>query len=243
MRILYTDSINASTLSNRDKLYLYNGLDCLLCREIFDNISPMLDPTTQLTYNFMRALQAPVLEMQLRGVLIDKQERCKKIKLVETQLSKIEQILNTYAEATWGKPLNARSWQQKATYLYDFARCTEIRKFDYKKGVSKRTTEREAIEKLHAKYLNIRPVASCILAIMDLSKQLGTLKGKVDADGYFRSSFNIAGTETGRFSSKKNCFSTGSNFQNWAEQLRSIFTAILGRIPNRKSYNIPEEFR
>ena len=243
MRILYTDELDAAHLPAQDRLYLYNGLDCLICREIFDEIHPMLDETTSVTYDFMRSLQAPIMEMQLRGCLIDKVELRKKIVLLEEQLDKLERILNHYTKATWGKPLNARSWQQKGEYLYDFAQCAPIKKFDYKKGESTRTTDRAAIEKISEKYLKVRPVCLCILAIMDLGNQLGTLRSGLEKDGYFRASFMIAGTETGRLSSKKNVYNRGSNFQNWAEGLRSIFTAPEGPIPNRERYNIPEEYR
>lgn len=243
MRILYTDELDKKNLSSMDKLYLYNGLDCLICREVFDTIHPMLDETSSVIYDFMRGLQAPVMEMQLRGVYVDKVERRKKIKLLESNLAHIEKVLNFYAEALWGQPLNARSWQQKGMFLYDFCQCTEIKKFDYKKGESKRTTDRSAIEKIHEKYLMIRPITSCILQIMDISKQLGTLRSGMEKNGYFKASFMVAGTETGRLSSKTNVYNRGSNAQNWAEHLRSIFTALPGPIPNREQYNIPEEYK
>lgn len=243
MRLLYTDEMDVKTLSAQDKLFLYNGLDCLICREVYDQLVLQLDETTLATYNFMLALRGPIMEMQLRGCLVDKEERNKKITELESKLTKLEYILNEFALVTWGRRLNARSWQQKGEYLYDFAKCQEIRKYDHKKQESKRTTERAAIEKLVEKYQVLRPITNCILQIMDVSKQLGTLRSDIDPDGYFRASFFIAGTETGRLSSKKNVFGRGSNAQNWAEALRSIFTAPEGPIPNRESYNIPEEFR
>jgi len=243
MRVLYTDKIDTKKLSSQDKLYFYNGMDCLICREIFDVIHPMLDETTTLTYEFMLGLQAPILEMELRGCLVDQVERHQKIRDLVFQIEKLEALLNHYAQAMWGEPLNARSWQQKGIFLYDFAQCNEITKYDYKKGVSRRTTERVAIEKLIEKYPNLRPVTKLILKIMDVSKQLGTLRSGIDPDGYFRASYMIGGTETGRLSSKKNVFNRGSNFQNWAEYLRSIFTAPEGPIPHREKYNIPEEYR
>jgi len=243
MRIIYTDEIEPKKLSRSEKLYFYNGMDVLITREVFDKTYPLLDETTSVTYTFMKALQGPIMEMQLRGYLIDKKEKRKKILMLQDHLTQLEKIINFYAESTWGKPLNARSWQQKGRYLYDFAKCKEITKFDYKKGISKRTTERAAIEKLSEKYLKIRPVCLCILGIMDLSKRLGTLKSGVDSDGYMRASFMIAGTETGRLSSKKNIFNRGSNFQNRGSNLRSIFTVMDGPIPDRDKYNIPEQYR
>ena len=243
MRILYSNEIETESLTAREKLSLYNAFDVLLTREVFDVTHKMLDETTLVTYNFMLALQAPIMEMQIQGYLIDRVERNKKIKECIIKLKKLEEIINEYALATWNKKLNAKSWQQKGSYLYDFAGCREITKFDWAKGVSRRTTDRAAIEKLAEKYPSVRPVCLCILGIMDISKQLGTLKSGIDKDGYMRASFMIAGTVTGRLSSKKNIFSRGSNMQNWAEHLRSVFTVREGGIPDRDKYYIPEKFR
>ena len=243
MRILYSNEIETESLTAREKLSLYNAFDVLLTREVFDVTHPMLDEITSVTYNFHLALQAPIMEMQLQGYLIDRVERNKKIKECIIKLKKLEEIINEYAQATWEKPLNAKSWQQKGAYLYDFAKCKEITKFDWSKGISRRTTERAAIEKLAEKYPKVQPVCLCILGIMDISKQLGTLKSGIDKDGYMRASFMIAGTVTGRLSSKKNIFGRASNFQNWAEHLRSIFTVREGAIPNREKYYIPKEYR
>lgn len=242
MRIINTDKINYNTLTSFEKLAVYNAFDVLITREVFDKIHPMLDDTTRVTYNFMKALQAPILEMELHGYLIDRGERQRKIAECIKKLERLEEILNTYTQATMHKDLNARSWQQKGYYFYNFAQCKEVRVFNYQLGRSQRTTNRAAMETLAEKYPKIRPAALCVLAIMDISKQLGTLKSRVDKDGYMRASYMIAGTVTGRLSSKKNIFNTGTNLQNIAEHLRTIFTVQEGPIPEREKYNIPKEF-
>jgi DNA polymerase-1 len=62
----------------------------------------------------------------------------------------------------------------------------------------------------------------------DLTKKIGVLKTEIDADGRMRTSYNIAGTSTGRFSSSFSEFGTGGNLQNVEESLRSIFIADPG---------------
>ena len=57
--------------SNQDREHIYNGLDSALTFEIFEVLEKQLDEVTSKTYKLERSLQGPVLEMQLRGVLID----------------------------------------------------------------------------------------------------------------------------------------------------------------------------
>jgi hypothetical protein len=56
----------------------------------------------------------------------------------------------------------------------------------------------------------------------------GTLVNPIDTDGRFRTSFNIAGTVTGRWSSEMTDFGTGSNLQNVNAALRSVFVSDPG---------------
>ena len=62
----------------------------------------------------------------------------------------------------------------------------------------------------------------------DLGKKIAMLKTEIDPDGRMRTSYNIAGTSTGRFSSSFSEFGTGGNLQNVEESLRSIFIADPG---------------
>jgi DNA polymerase I-like protein with 3'-5' exonuclease and polymerase domains len=50
---------------------IYNALDCCLTAEILDVIKPQLDNITRATYEFSKSLQAPVLEMRMRGIRVD----------------------------------------------------------------------------------------------------------------------------------------------------------------------------
>ena len=96
------------------------------------------------------------------------------------------------------------------------------------KGIRKLSMNREALEKLYDRYLYARPFIACILTIRDLSKQQEVFDTEIDADGRFRTSYNIAGTETGRPSSSSNAFGTGGNAQNIAPSLRYVFVSDPG---------------
>jgi DNA polymerase I-like protein with 3'-5' exonuclease and polymerase domains len=69
---------------------------------------------------------------------------------------------------------------------------------------------------------------SHILALRDIAKKIGVLKTSIDPDGRMRTSYNIAGTTTGRFSSSLSDFGTGGNLQNLEERLRRPFVADPG---------------
>ena len=63
----------------------------------------------------------------------------------------------------------------------------------------------------------------------DIGKKIGVLRTGIDPDGRIRTSYNIAGTSTGRFSSSVTEFGTGGNLQNIEEALRSILIAYSWR--------------
>src|SRR4051812_35378976 len=52
---------------------VYNGLDCCVTLEVLDELKRMSNQIP-LVYDFERALQAPALEMMLRGFKVDKYE-------------------------------------------------------------------------------------------------------------------------------------------------------------------------
>lgn len=202
MKTLSTAAIsNPDSLSGLPRNAYYNGMDCMLTAEIFRKKQAQFDPATLTTYRFMFALQAPVLDMMLRGTPIDLIARDKMIVTLDAGVAKARSILNRFANALWGKDLNAGSWQQKGTFLYDFCRNEPIRKYDRTSGTMKVTTNREALEKLRNRDIRIQPIINTILSYQDYRKALGIIRSGVDPDGFMRSSYNIAGTETGRLAS------------------------------------------
>src|SRR5215207_8433791 len=76
MRLIRTETLTPSTkLDPNEANFIYNGLDTMLTYEVFEEIVSQLTPTTCAIYNFSLALQAPILEMNMRGVLIDTARR------------------------------------------------------------------------------------------------------------------------------------------------------------------------
>lgn len=98
MEILDTSNLPDSLTKNQQAA-LYNGMDVLATRAVFDNIHPLLSGDTLKTYEFSRALQGPVLDMMEAGCHVDFSVRGK---LIEEWLSKKERltlILERMAEA------------------------------------------------------------------------------------------------------------------------------------------------
>ncbi len=69
------------------------------------------------------------------------------------------------------------------------------------------------------------PFVSLILTIRDADKMLSVLRTALDGDGRMRCSYNVVGTENGRWSSSKNAFGRGTNLQNIEPTMRRMFCA------------------
>ena len=69
-------------------------------------------------------------------------------------------------------------------------------------------------------YSIARTIIEYMTYMRDIKKRLEVIKTAIDSDGRMRTSYNIAGTTTGRFSSSFSEFGTGGNLQNIEEGLR-----------------------
>jgi DNA polymerase-1 len=222
MKIIRTHLEDPKSLTEFERDQVYNGLDVLVTYDVFNALHPQLDNHTAATYAFSRALQAPTLEMRARGVLVDAarkseviEEYFAKMDIVERNLEKI--ILDGVGMDSF----NWRSHHDLQRLFYHELNLPVQRK------QGRPTTDRGAREKLGQ-----HPIATQIVAhinlLADLGKKISVLKTSEDEDGRIRTSYNIAGTNTGRFSSSLSEFGTGGNLQNVEESLRSIFVSDPG---------------
>jgi DNA polymerase-1 len=225
-KIIYTaDRANFPERGNA-AYYVYNGLDCCITREVLDEIEPLLDEDTLHVYDFQRQLQNPVLEMNGRGILVDKPCRDIMVSELRKEATKLDAIVQEFSHAIWDQPLNASSPAQLSKLFYGVLQIPEVRV--NQGGAWKVSTNREALEKISV-YLHARPMTSAILAYKDAIKKIQTLTTGIDRDGRFRTSYNITGTVTGRWSSSENAWGTGGNLQNITNELREIFIADEGK--------------
>lgn len=222
MRIIKVHEIEPDQLSSWERDMIYNGLDVCVTHDAFAGLYPQLDLHTAATYSFSKSLQGPILEMRCRGVLVDQARKMEviddyvdKIELVEAQLERI------VFEGVGLPTFNWRSHADLQRLFYTELGLPTIR------HQGRPTTNRAAREKL-AVYPLAQQIVAHLNLLADLGKKISVLRTGIDPDGRIRTSYNIAGTSTGRFSSSASEFGTGGNLQNVEESLRSIFISDPG---------------
>lgn len=227
VRVIHTEDLTeTAALPADDKSWIYNGLDCLLTYEIFEEIRQNTDEVSALTYSRSLALQAPIMEMQLRGLCVDHNRRNEVLTKFRRQSDRVEQNLNRILREAFDIEINWRSPKQLQVLFYNVMRLPKVRKRNAK-GQMVPTVGRDALERF-CQHFYAEPIALHILKLRDLGKKIGFLNTGIDADGRFRANFNIAGTNTGRLASSASDFGTGTNLQNVDRDLRTIFVADAG---------------
>lgn len=194
--------------SDEDTYWVYNCKDCVTEFEIALTLDPMIKRMGQEEpYKFQMAQFMPVLRMMLRGVHVNV---VRKEELTMELLDAIADRKQWLTDVV-GHVLNPQSPKQMKEFFYEEMGLPmqKVRK------TGRPTTNYEALETLAKKEPLIKPVTDCISELRSLGVFLSTfVKAPLGEDGRLRSSYNIAGTETFRWSSSKDAFGTGLNLQN-----------------------------
>ena len=125
MKKFLTHELTPATMpmSETEKLWLYNGLDCCVTAEVLDVLHPQLDNLSASTYAFEMELQEPVLEMRLRGVRISFKTRDEALKKYEQEIEWMSEDLDDIiADGVGAASLNWRSPQQLNKLFYEVLR-------------------------------------------------------------------------------------------------------------------------
>ena len=234
MRIIKTETMQPDSLNRNDGLWAYNGLDCCITLEVFEALRGELTPVTEATYSFSKSLQGPILEMNSRGIRVDIQRRDEVLASYRMDTLRLTEYLNDLIREGIGWEFTISKNRK-----YSWPSDDQLKDLFYKQmglppiykrnaaGERVLTVERDALEKIEM-YYYAGPVVRFILALRDLQKKMAFLSTSVDLDGRLRTSFNIAGTTTGRLASSYSDFGTGTNLQNVENRLRSVFIADPG---------------
>jgi hypothetical protein len=120
VKAIRTDLLQPSASNSlTEQLWVYNGLDCCVTLEVLDAILPQLDNHTAPVYEFSRSLQAPVLEMNMRGLLVDEGRRQAVIKQYAKQIQQLQGQLWQIVKEGLGFDLNWRSPDQLKKLFYE----------------------------------------------------------------------------------------------------------------------------
>jgi DNA polymerase I-like protein with 3'-5' exonuclease and polymerase domains/uracil-DNA glycosylase len=194
--------------TGEDQLWVYNCKDAVATYEVYEEQCKAI-PALGLSEvaNFQQSLYFPVLKTMLRGIRVDEQKRGDYALMLLDEIN----VRQTKISELLGHPVNVKSPTQMAELFYNNFSCRIVR--DRKTGNP--TCNDEALNKIASREPLLRSLVRYILEERSLGVFYSTfVNAPLDVDRRLRCSFNIGGTETYRFSSSKNAFGTGLNFQN-----------------------------
>jgi DNA polymerase I-like protein with 3'-5' exonuclease and polymerase domains/uracil-DNA glycosylase len=194
--------------TGEDQLWEYNCMDAVITYEV-DEVEQKTVATMglQAVHDFQQKLFWPVLRTMNYGIRVAAAKRGEFAMRLSDEIAAREQWLIDVI----GHPLNPASPLQMQELFYGQLGFKPI--INRKSGTV--TCDDEALGKLADREPLVRPLVRKVLELRSLNVYLSTfVNAPLDSDGRIRCSFNIAGTETYRFSSSKNAFSSGLNLQN-----------------------------
>lgn len=195
--------------NKEEALWSYNCKDCVATYEVslaLDDVIKQLGREEPEQFQIWE-LQPAVLKIMIRGVNRDHALT----EEIATELTETANQIMEDIEFLLGHPLNPKSTPQMRALFYEDFQQSIIR--DRKtgnptldKGAMKRIGEREPL---------LLPLTRRIEEYRAMTNFRDTfILAPLDDDGRMRTSFNIGGTETFRFSSSTNAFWRGTNLQN-----------------------------
>ena len=227
MRIVQTQNL-AEELADAPSdvnLWVYNGFDVVTPHEILEAVRPRMTPNQLAFYDFERNLQGPAVSMMLNGCNVD--PGYLQIVLTEhkAKWTELNRYVQQLAKAVWDEGLNVRSPLQMKEFFYGESGFNCKPKFTGTGTKRRVTCERKALEKVQQENYYTYPVIAAIFDLKDIGKAIEFLERGVESDGKVHASFNVAATESGRWSSSHNPWRRGGNFQNQSEWIRKIYLA------------------
>lgn len=194
-----------------DQYWLYNAKDCIRTFNIHTVLSNVVKSLGMEEVNkFQQSLCHAVLKTMNIGLRINATARLDLSMSIQAQGHEREAWLT---EAI-GHPVNIKSPKQMAELFYEELGQREVRK-KRPDGTLSTTTNDEALRTIAEREPLLLPITRRISELRSLGVFHSTfVQAPVDLDGRIRTSFNVGGTETYRFSSSKNAFGTGLNCQN-----------------------------
>ena len=98
MTIVETHNLKLNDLTPGDTLQTYCGLDCCVTFEVHEELHRLFNEPP-ITYGFKLALQAPALDMMLRGFAVDPLARDGALANLRQERDSLQSMLNEFAMA------------------------------------------------------------------------------------------------------------------------------------------------
>lgn len=197
------------------QLWSYNCVDCVRTYEIDESQQNAIDgwtawPRLREIHDFQQSLFWPVLQTMNTGLRVNNDSKKQLSEELATAIKQREDWITDLL----GAPLNIKSPKQMQDLFY--------RVFAQKPILSRKThnptCDDAALERIAVREPLLLPLCNVIRELRSLGVFRSTfLEAPIDTDERMRCSFNIAGTETFRFSSSENAFGSGMNLQNVPE--------------------------
>lgn len=195
-----------------EKRWYYNGTDCVRTREVGEALTHVIDSYgMQSVDTFQQEFFWPVLQCMQRGVRIDLKHRDElRIELMEEMA-----VREDYFRHVLGHDLNPSSKTQMQTLFYEDLKQPKIWSKPKPGMPASLTCDKAALKLIGQREPILLPLLRAIAEYRSLGVFLKTfVLARLDIDQRMRTSYNICGAETFRFSSRKNAFDSGTNLQN-----------------------------
>lgn len=193
---------------DEEQLWVYNCKDCCGTLESSYVLEKNIEKYNLVEpFKFQMKMVRNVMLTMLRGVRTDTEHRNKlSMSLLEEMLHR-QQFLNEVLEMEF----NPRSSPQMKSLFYKQFGVPPV----LHKKTKKPTLDKNALGDLIKKADPLlHPIIRSIIEFRRLGTAYSVATVKLDADQRFRTSYNLAGTETFRLASSEDAFGFGTNAQN-----------------------------
>lgn len=191
-----------------DQHWTYNCKDAVITFEVDEVEQRNVDAMNlRGPHDFQQSLFPHVLKTMDKGIRVDNARRNAFAFELFEEIAKREQLIFDVV----GYPLNPKSPLQMKEFFYEELGLKPV----LNRKTKAPSCDDEALRTLAEREPLLLPIVNAIAELRSLGVFLSTfVQAPLDTDGRIRCSFNIAGTDTYRFTSKKNAFGSGLNLQN-----------------------------
>ena len=233
-----------------EKLWEYNCVDCVRTREVGEEELRILRELNLTEVDaFQQKLFWPVLEAMKIGVRVDETRRKQLAYEIQTEIDSRK----SWLKRVLGQELNLASSPQMQDLFYRRLAQPPVMSRPKRGAPMHVTCDDEALQTIAKREPLLKPIVNAIADVRTLQVFISTfIQAQVDLDGRMRSSFNIAGSDSGksapytyRLSSSKNAFGGGCNFQNIPSDKsksagKAIARGMTFKLPNMRSMYVPD---